>query len=95
MPPGATIVKHLSISGHVQGVGFRYYMQRKARELGVTGWVCNCRDGSVAAVVQGSSVEVEAMIDWARHGPTSAIVSQVIVTDSSGDYPEFTTRRTE
>jgi len=95
MPPSPIIVKHLSISGHVQGVGFRFYMQRKARELGVTGWVRNCRDGSVAATVQGSPQAVEAMIAVARRGPASALVSEVTVADGSGDYPEFRTLPTE
>jgi acylphosphatase len=43
------IAKRLLITGRVQGVGFRFYMQRKARELGLTGWVRNCRDGLGAA----------------------------------------------
>ena len=95
MPPSATIVKHLSISGQVQGVGFRYYMQRKARELGVTGWVRNCRDGSVAAAVQGTPEAVNSMIAWARRGPASALVREVTIADGSGDYSGFTTLPTE
>ena len=50
MNPG----KNLRILGRVQGVGFRFYMQRKARELGLTGWVRNRLDGSVEAVVRAS-----------------------------------------
>ena len=90
-----TVTKHLLITGRVQGVGFRFYMQRKARELGLTGWVRNCRDGSVEAVVQGSSGAVEAMIAWARRGPPSAVVAEVRVTDASGDFATFEARPTE
>jgi acylphosphatase len=89
------ITKHLIIAGRVQGVGFRFYMERKARELGVTGWVRNRRDGSVEAVVQGTTGAVEAMIAWARRGPPSAVVAEVRVTDASGDYAAFDTRPTE
>jgi acylphosphatase len=89
------ITRHLIIAGRVQGVGFRFYMERKARELGVTGWVRNRRDGSVEAVVQGTTGAVEAMIAWARRGPPSAVVAEVRVTDASGDYAAFDTRPTE
>ena len=89
------VTKRLIITGRVQGVGFRFYMERKARELGVTGWVRNRRDGAVEAVVQGSSGAVEAMIAWARRGPPSAIVAEVRVTDASGDFVAFEARPTE
>lgn len=87
--------KHLRITGRVQGVGFRFYTQRKARELGLAGWVRNCRDGSVEAVIQGSPGAVETMIAWARRGPASAAVAGVQVTDATGDYAGFETRPTE
>ena len=83
------------ITGRVQGVGFRFYTQRKARELGITGWVRNRRDGAVEAMVQGSSGAVEAMIAWARRGPPSAVVAEVRVTEASGDFVTFEARPTE
>jgi len=85
----------LIITGRVQGVGFRFYMERKARELGISGWVRNRRDGAVEAMVQGSSGAVEAMIAWARRGPPSAVVAEVRVTDASGDFATFEARPTE
>lgn len=90
-----TVTKQLFITGRVQGVGYRFYVQRKARELGVTGWVRNCRDGSVAAVIQGTSEAVEAMMAWARRGPPSAVVAEVRVTDATGDFATFEARPTE
>ena len=90
-----TVTRHLFISGRVQGVGFRYDMRRKARELGITGWVRNCRDGGVEAMVQGSPEAVEAMIAWARRGPPSAVVSEVRVADGSGTFTEFAALPTE
>jgi len=90
-----TVTKQLLITGRVQGVGFRFYTQRKARELGVTGWVRNRRDGAVEAVIQGTSGAVEAMIAWARRGPPSAVVAEVRVTEATGEYAAFETRPTE
>ena len=90
-----TVTKHLFISGRVQGVGFRYDMRRKARELGITGWVRNCRDGSVEAMVQGSPEAVDAMIAWARRGPPSAVVTEFKVSQGSGDFAGFEALPTE
>lgn len=89
------VTRHLSIRGVVQGVGFRMYMMRKARELGVTGWVRNRRDDSVEAVVHGSTTAVEAIIAWAQHGPPSARVDEVRVSAAQGEYAGFETRPTE
>jgi len=89
------VTKRLLVTGRVQGVGFRFYTQRKARELGLTGWVRNCRDGSVETVIQGAPEAVELMIAWARRGPPSAVVSDMRITDASGDYAGFETRPTE
>lgn len=86
--------RHLSIKGRVQGVGFRFYMERKARELGVTGWVRNRRDGSVEAVVQGAPEAVEAMTAWARRGPPSAVVAEVKVGEADGEFAGFEVRPT-
>ena len=89
------VTRHLAISGRVQGVGYRFYMQRKARELGLTGWVRNRHDGSVEAMIQGSPEGVEAMTAWARCGPPSAAVTDVRIADGSGDYAGFEARPTE
>lgn len=89
------ITRHLQIFGRVQGVGFRFHMQRKALELGITGWVRNRRDSNVEALVQGSPDAVAAMIAWARRGPASAMVSEVRVAESDGVYAEFMTLPTE
>jgi len=89
------ITRHLAITGRVQGVGYRFYMQRKARELGIAGWVRNRRDGSVEAVVHGEAEAVEAMVAWTRRGPASAVVAEVRVSEGSGDYSGFETLPTE
>ncbi|MDH3287779.1 MAG: acylphosphatase [Betaproteobacteria bacterium] len=87
--------KRLQIEGRVQGVGFRYFMQRRARTLGITGWVRNRTDGSVEAVVQGSPDDVAAIIALARRGPRSARVTQIRVSDAEGQFDNFDTLPTE
>lgn len=84
-----SIVRHLAITGRVQGVGYRNYLQHKARQFGVTGWVRNRLDGSVEAVVQGPSEAVDAVVERARRGPPLSRVDRVVVTDGEGDYPDF------
>lgn len=89
------VTKHLTIEGLVQGVGFRYFMQRRARGLGVTGWVRNRADGSVEAVVQGSADAIAAMIAQAKQGPRTARVMNVKVSDAAGQFRDFDTLPTE
>jgi len=81
--------RKLKIYGHVQGVFFRESMCRKAQQLGITGWVRNCRDGSVEAMIQGAPEAVGAMIEWARTGPEAARVEGVEIGAGSGEYTDF------
>jgi acylphosphatase len=73
------IARRLSISGRVQGVGFRYALADQARSRNLSGWVRNRRDGSVEALVAGPEAEVEALIAWARRGPPAARVTAVAI----------------
>ncbi|MBX4867752.1 acylphosphatase [Rhizobium bangladeshense] len=65
------------ISGRVQGVGFRMWTRGEASRLGVTGWVRNEADGTVAALVAGSDSAISTMIERLRSGPAGASVSGV------------------
>ena len=69
-------------------------MHHHAQRLGVTGWVRNCPDGSVEAVVQGNDDAIAEIIAAARRGPRSSSVSAVDVTDTEGRYEGFEIRRT-
>jgi acylphosphatase len=75
----------LTITGRVQGVGFRYAMQQEAQRLGVTGWVRNRRDGSVEALAQGSADAVDALVAWARRGPPGARVADLQVVPATSE----------
>jgi acylphosphatase len=79
------------VKGIVQGVNFRYYTQRQAIRGNITGWVRNLPDGSVAAVFEGDEQDVEAMVQWCRHGPPSAQVTELIVQPEEfrGEFSSF------
>ena len=68
------------VRGRVQGVFFRDETRRRARSLGVTGWVANRSDGAVEAVFEGSRDAVESMVGWCGRGPSGARVDDVQTT---------------
>ena len=51
------------VSGRVQGVWYRAWTEKKAKELGLSGWVRNRRDGTVEAVISGPPQQVDAMLE--------------------------------
>jgi len=67
------------IRGRVQGVFFRDTCQRVALKHGVNGWVRNLPDGRVEAVFEGRPEDVNRLVDWARQGPSQAVVADVAV----------------
>lgn len=70
---GAIRVRAL-VAGRVQGVGYRFATQLRARELGLAGWVRNLPDGRVELEAEGSQSAVEVLLDWAARGPAGASV---------------------
>jgi acylphosphatase len=74
---------HARITGVVQGVGFRAWMEQTAERLGVRGWVRNRRDGSVEAVIAGDTSKVDEMLTMCWQGPPSARVEGVSVEDAA------------
>jgi len=77
---------HVRIQGRVQGVGFRYYTQIEARKLGVSGWVRNCADGSVEALICGAPEQLDTLKQWLKRGPGYAQVDHVEF--SAGHLPD-------
>jgi acylphosphatase len=67
------------VSGRVQGVGFRHYARKRARELGLTGWVRNLPGGIVEMCFQGRADATDRMEDWLREGSPLADVRRVVI----------------
>jgi acylphosphatase len=74
-----TLQARLTVTGRVQGVGYRDWVMERAERLGLTGWVRNRLDGSVEAVIVGEDAAVGRMIEACRQGPPLARVDAVDV----------------
>jgi len=82
------------ISGRVQGVGFRAWVEREAARLALSGWVRNRRDGTVEALFSGPPESVEAMLEACRRGPAAAAVEQVETANAAAPAGGFEVRPT-
>ena len=71
------------VRGRVQGVGFRWFVEREAHILGVAGWVRNNHDGSVEILAQGTRDQLSGLHSRLREGPRAARVDSVEVTEES------------
>ena len=82
------------VRGIVQGVNFRWYTQRRASDLQLTGYVRNMPDGSVEAVVEGDRADIETLVDALRVGPSAAVVESVNIAwhAPSGEFDRFEVR---
>jgi acylphosphatase len=79
----AIIGRNVRATGSVQGVFFRAWAQGHARELGVSGWIRNCADGSLEAHFVGEADNVARMIDRMRRGPSNSRVDDLAVEDAA------------
>ena len=77
--------KHLVIEGRVQGVGFRYNTRRRARQLGLAGWVRNNSDGTVEVFCQGPAEKLDPFLDWLKKGPPGARVTNIRQKEARGN----------
>ena len=78
--------KHLVISGKVQGIGFRYWLQRLAIEKNICGWVKNKTSGNVEVLIVGEEKKVQELIKLCEMGPGSAKIDYVQINDYNKDY---------
>ena len=84
---------HLIVSGHVQGVGFRYYTERLALNKQIKGWVRNLPDGTVELVAQGNEAPLSAFIQEIKNGPGFSQVKDVKIQEQTPEtYSNFIIR---
>jgi acylphosphatase len=81
--PSGNIAKKFLIKGRVQGVGYRYFADRVASELGICGYVKNLWDGNVEVYAIGNALAVEELKRQLAEGPRSARVSSIDESDES------------
>ena len=91
--PTKVIGRRFLVSGRVQGVGYRYFAQRAAHEVGVTGWARNLDDGRVEVHANGTAAQLEDFEARLRLGPRFADVRSVEVHEEAVlDLHGFTIR---
>jgi acylphosphatase len=72
------MVVHFLIQGRVQGVGFRWFVQREAGELELRGWVRNTEDGDVEVVAAGEAGDLDELRGSLRRGPRGSRVDRIV-----------------
>ncbi len=77
-----TKAKRFVVRGRVQGVGFRWFVEREAHLLGVAGWVRNKSDGSVEVMAQGTPEQLAGLHGRLREGPRASRVDEVEVAEA-------------
>lgn len=81
------MVQHFLVKGRVQGVGFRWYVQREATRIGLRGWVRNTEDGHVEVLAAGDPAQMEELQQALRRGTPGSRVDEAVVdrlADSEG-----------
>ena len=78
----ASLARRFVVRGRVQGVGFRWFVEREAHMLGVAGWVRNNSDGSVEVLAVGTRDQLSGLRSRLRQGPRAARVDDVEESES-------------
>jgi acylphosphatase len=79
------VARKYVISGRVQGVGFRFFAERRANQLGIVGYVKNCWDGSVEVYAVGDPISLKEFKSILAEGPHSARVSNITESEEPVD----------
>lgn len=77
---------NITITGRVQGVGFRYSAYHEALDLGISGFVKNMPDGSVYIEAEGEDSTLEEFVEWCKQGPGLAYVKDIFVQEAPLSY---------
>lgn len=88
---------HATLSGRVQGVGFRFFTRREAARLGIKGWVRNLGNGDVEVTAQGKSADLNEFLGKLKDGPRRAHVDDISLewqSPEEHDFDGFEVRRT-
>ena len=82
---------HLFISGYVQGVGFRWYVEGLARRMNICGFVKNLRDGRVEVVAEGDDNLIAQFLQELKEGSFKGYLEEVkkVEEEYQGEYPDF------
>jgi len=80
-----------TVRGRVQGVFFRAFVQRLARQLGISGYVRNLPDGSVEIRAEGEKSQLDVLAGYLRTGPPASNVTEVVIdwSEYTGEYTGF------
>lgn len=82
-PRANTSRLHARVVGRVQGVGYRWFVLRRAEGLALGGWVRNCADGDVEVMAEGPREHLERLLEALRKGPGASRVLRVDETWSN------------
>ncbi len=79
------------VDGHVQGVGFRFFVRDQAQALKLRGWVRNTYTGLVEVTAEGPRADLETLLTALRKGPRSSFVTEVQVEwlPPTGEFTAF------
>ncbi len=88
---------HIRVDGHVQGVGFRYFVYDFAQARALTGWVRNRHNGEVEVLAEGSRADLENLLTHIQRGPSRSMVTEVKFdwSEASDFYDRFSLLPTE
>lgn len=82
------------VRGRVQGVGYRFFVRQTAKDQGITGWVKNLPDRTVAVHAEGERAALEVFIDTLREGTSFARITDIDIDwlEPSGQFADFEIR---
>ncbi|HEY1801652.1 MAG TPA: acylphosphatase [Terriglobales bacterium] len=78
----STEARRFVVRGRVQGVGFRWFVEREAHTLGIAGWVRNNSDGTVEILAMGSREQLSGLRSRLQQGPRAARVDDVAESEA-------------